>query len=196
MPRKRTIPDDTLLDEALELAHRDGPEALSFGAVAARTGLAASTLVQRFGTRADMLRATLQRAWDHLDRLTAEAAAAAGDGPAGVVDLLLALTGTYPADDAGDYADQLLLLREDLRDPVLRARGEAWIASLVAAVEQRLGGAPVGLTVVAHWQGLVTVWAFTRPAPLDRFVADALTDLLAVLHRGQTPDETGVAFPA
>lgn len=186
MPRKRTISDDRLLDAALEIAHRRGPEALSFGALAAATGLAASTLVQRFGTRPEMLRATLQRAWDQLDRHTADADAGAGDGPAGVVALLVGLTGSYPADDAGDYADQLLLLREDLRDPVLRARGAAWIDTLVAAVERRLGGAAVGPLVVAHWQGLLTVWAFTRPAPLAGFVADGLGDLLTLLQRGVT----------
>lgn len=179
MPRKRTIADEVLLDAALDLVHSQGPEALTFGALASRTGLAASTLVQRFSTRPALLRATLERAWDHLDQRTAAADAAAGAGPAGVLELLAALTGEYPADDAEGYADQLLVLREDLRDQVLRARGEAWIGTLTAAVERRLDGVPVGALVVAHWQGLLTVWAFTRAAPLDEFVARALADLLA-----------------
>lgn len=179
MSRKRTIPDEALLDAALDLVHAEGPAALTFGALARRTGLAASTLVQRFATRPALLRATLERAWDHLDERTAAADAAADAGPSGVRALLGALTGAYPADDASGYADQLLLLREDLRDQVLRARGDAWIGALTAAVERRLGGAPVGSLVVAHWQGLLTVWAFTRPAPLDEFVDTALADLLA-----------------
>lgn len=175
MPRKRTIPDEAVLDAALEIIHADGPEALSFAALAARAGLAGSTLVQRFGSRAAMLRAALERAWDALDGRTAVADAAAGDGTAGVVELLVSLTGQYAQHD---YADQLMVLREDLRDPVLRARGAAWIAVLEAAVERRLGGAPVGALVVAQWQGALTVWGFTRSDRLDVAVRAALTGLL------------------
>lgn len=183
MPRKRTIPDEDLLDAALELVHQEGPEALTFGALAARTGLAGSTLVQRFGSRRALLRAALVRAWDQLDRRTAKADAAAGEGRDGVIELLVTLTGGYPDTATDEFADQLLVLREDLRDPVLRARGEAWIAELVAAIDRRLAGAPVGPLVVAHWQGLVTVWAFTRPAPLVTFVAESLDELLTRLDR-------------
>lgn len=174
MARKRTIPDEALLDAALELVHRSGPDALSFGALAARTGLAASTLVQRFGTKPAMLRAALERAWEGLERRTAEADAAAGPGPRGVVDLLMALTSEY--DD--DFADQLLVLREDLRDPVLRARGERWLDALGVAVTRRVGEAAVGSIVVAYWQGLLTVWAFTRTEPVAAFVRTRVEGLL------------------
>jgi AcrR family transcriptional regulator len=184
MPRKRTIPDTDLLDAALDLVHREGPEALTFAALAGRTGLAGSTLVQRFGSKPGLLRAALGRAWDDLDARTAEADARAGEGAAGVVDLLVALTGTY---EAHDFADQLLVLREDLRDPVLRARGQAWIATLVEAVERRLGGTGAGPLVVAHWQGTLTVWGFTRTDRLDRVVRAALDDLVARLTAGAAP---------
>ncbi len=175
MPRKRTISNEDLLDVALDLVHDDGPAALSFGALASSTGLAASTLVQRFGTRAELLQATLLRAWDHLDEATAAADERAGDGVDGVVELLLALGGDY---DERDHADQLLVLREDLRDPVLRARGAAWIALLTAAVERRVPDVD-GELVVAQWQGAVTVWGFTRSAPLPDVVERLLRQLLA-----------------
>src|SRR5690606_21425283 len=103
----------------------------------------------------------------------------------------VALTGQYGADD--EFADQLLLLREDLRDPVLRARGQAWLATLADAVERRLGGAPdgpgggLGRIVVAHWQGTLTVWAFTREAPLADVVRAGLEDLLDRLAGGAAP---------
>ncbi|GHC64893.1 hypothetical protein [Limoniibacter endophyticus] len=44
--------------------------------------------------------------------------------PKGAVELLVALSADYGAIDS--YADGLLILREDLRDPDLRARGKAW----------------------------------------------------------------------
>ena len=135
MPRNRTIPDHVVLSAALDIVHADGPAALSFGTLAERVGLAGSTLVQRFGSRAGLLQQALLQAWDRLDAETARADAAAGPGPAGVVDLLVDLSGEYTEDD---FADQLLVLREDLRDPVLRARGEAWIDVLAGMIDRRL----------------------------------------------------------
>jgi AcrR family transcriptional regulator len=180
MPRTKTIPDEVLLAEGLEIVHRDGPAALTFSTLAEVVDLASSTIVQRFGSKSELLRATLLYAWDQLDRHTANAAAEASPDAAGVVDLLVALTGQY---EANDYADQLIVLREDLRDPVLRSRGEAWIATLASSIEERLvdtpgGSAGLGELVVAHWQGTLTVWGFTRPGPLQDVVRRALEQLL------------------
>jgi AcrR family transcriptional regulator len=177
MPRKRTIPDQDLLDAALILVRASGPESLTFTALAQRSGLAASTIVQRFGTKAGMLRAALLRAWDLLDESTERALGHAGSGPNGVVELLLALTGSY---EAHDFADQLRVLREDLRDPVLRDRGRVWLDTLTQAIERRLGPGAGGLgkIIVAHWQGMLTVWSFTREGPLIDVVRPGLEDLL------------------
>jgi AcrR family transcriptional regulator len=188
MPRKRTITDETLLDEALLLVRERGPAALSFGALSVRVGLSGSTIVQRFKTKAGLLEAALGRAWDELEDQTAEADAQAPAGPDGVVDLLVRLSAQY---DPDEYADQLLLLREDLRNPVLQERGARWVATLVDAIERRLADADVaggstgsGPLVVAQWQGAVTLWAFTRHAPLAEVVRTSLTDLL---HRMGSP---------
>ncbi len=111
----------------------------------------------------------------------------AGHGPNGVIELLVQLTGQY---DAHDFADQLRLLREDLRDPVLRARGRAWVATLTDAVEERLGRIPtasgrdvsgLGELIVAYWQGTLTVWSFTRDRPSVDYVRTALEQFLARL---------------
>jgi AcrR family transcriptional regulator len=188
MPRKRTVTDDDLADAALALVREAGPAALTFAALAPRAGLAGSTIVQRFGTKAALLRAALSRAWDHLDRETAAASAAATAGPDGVIDLLVRLSGQYDPDD--EFADQLLILREDLRDPVLRERGRAWLATLVEAIETRLtawrGDARgLGPLVVAQWQGTLTVWAFRREGSLPDAVRGALDELFA--HLGDGP---------
>jgi AcrR family transcriptional regulator len=179
MPRKRTIPDEDLLDAALGLVREVGPDAVSFGSLASRVDLAPSTLVQRFGSKAALLQAALLRAWWQLEAATDDAIAAAPDGPAGVVELLVSLTGQY---DAHDFADQLRVLREDLRDPVLRDRGRAWFATLSEAVEARLGAGgrngDLGRLVVATWQGTLTVWSFTRDAPVVDVVRHTLEELL------------------
>ncbi len=175
MPRKRTISDEALLDQALVVLHRAGPDGLTFGAVARQAGLAASTIVQRFGTKPQLLRAALARAWDRLEDDTAAAIAAAGPGATGVVELLVRLSGQY---ELHDYADQLRVLREDLRDPVLTERGRAWLAVLADAIEARVPGTS-GTLVLAQWQGTLTVWSFTREAPIEAMVRHNLTELLA-----------------
>ena len=166
MPRKRTMTDEVLLDHALAVLREVGPDALTFGAVATMTGLAASTIVQRFGSKPALLRAALLRAWDRLDDDTAAAVAAAGRGAEGAIDLLVRLSGQY---EEHDYADQLRLLREDLRDPALTDRGRAWLAVLAEAIEARVPGV-AGMLVLAQWQGTLTVWSFTREAPIEEIV--------------------------
>jgi AcrR family transcriptional regulator len=184
MPRKRTISDQALLDTALLIVRSGGPDSLSFGALAAQVGLAGSTIVQRFGTKAALLRAALSRAWDLLDDDTATADRTAPLDPPGAIELLIQLSGQYAPDD--DFADQLLLLREDLRDPVLRDRGRAWLTTLSAAVERRIGDGNggregLGILIVGHWQGALTIWSFTRESSLRVALRASLEDLFARL---------------
>lgn len=180
MPRPRTVSDEALLDAALDIVHRSGPAALSFSTLAGAVGLAGSTIVQRFGSKAALLHAALAHAWDRLDAETAAAIDAASDDAAGVIDMLVALTGQYETDD---FADQLLVLREDLRDPKLRRRGQHWIELLAAAIDERVGAAAsdgrLGELVVAQWQGTLTVWGFTHGGPLADMVRRSLETLLA-----------------
>ena len=77
---------------------------------------------------------------------------------------------------------------------MLRARGQAWLSTLTEEVDRRLGpaaGATAGLgrLVVAFWQGLLTVWSFTRTAPVATVVREALVDLLGrlVTNSGSLP---------
>lgn len=175
MPRPRTIPDEALLDGALAVLRRAGPEGMTFAAVAAETGLSAATLVQRFGSKAALVQAALLRAWDLLDARTAEADAAAPPTPAGAVELLVALSGDY----GDDYAEGLLVLREDLRDPALRRRGAAWGQVLAEALGRRLadsaGPRPdLGRLMAAQWQGAVLWWGFERGRSLPEAVAAEL----------------------
>lgn len=222
MPRKRTISDQALLDAALGIVRALGPDALTFAALAGRSGLAGSTIVQRFGTKAALLRAALLQAWENLEQETAAAIEAAPPGADGVIDLLVRLSGQYNP-EAGDeppgedpnrggaglpaakqseasldaaegptqthdsFADQLLILREDLRDPVLRARGKAWLATLYEAIELRLQRRPgdaegLGELLVTQWQGTLTVWSFKRSASLPGAVRTALEGLVARLE--------------
>ena len=155
MPRPRTIADAEIFAAIRRLLAEGGDKAVAFGPVARATGLAASTLVQRYGSREGMLRAALLAAWDALDARTAEAEAAAPPGPKGAVALLKALGG------GGEAAD-VALLAVDFRDAALRDRAAAWRARVEGALALRLGGGARGreaaAILFAAWQGQA-LWA-------------------------------------
>lgn len=165
MPRKRTLSNDELLDRILGLIHRSGPGAVTFAAAASEAGLSAATLVQRFGTKDALLHAALLRAWDLLDRQTEAAISAHPRTAKGAVAILVDLSGGY--DSEQDYADGLLILREDMRNSDLRARGERWGARLAEALGRCLADADgprpdLGRLLAGQWQGALLWWGFSR----------------------------------
>jgi AcrR family transcriptional regulator len=177
MPRSRTLSDEQLLDMVLALIHAEGPDAATFGAVAKASGLSGSTLVQRFGTKAAMLRASLLRAWDRLDAETARLIQSVPKTPEGAIALLTGLSKDYGC-DAVSYADGLLLLREDLRDPALRARGSAWGRTLAEALDRCLhaesAAKRLGRLMLSQWQGCLLWWSFEPEGPIEDYVRNEL----------------------
>jgi len=179
MARPKRIPDETVLDKLLETLAETGPDNLTFQRASAAAGLSAATLVQRFGSREDMVEATLLFAWDRLDALSRAADAEASLDAEGAIFLLMKLT---PA-DAGEqgFANSLLLLREDMRNPVLRARGAAWGTFLANALGRRLAedkneACRFGRQMASVWQGAQIWWGFTREQPLGTFVRKQLEE--------------------
>jgi AcrR family transcriptional regulator len=180
MPRPKFLSDIDVLEAALRIVHDDGPEALTFGRLAQASGLSASTLVQRFGGKAELMRATLSQAWDQLDAQTETLAASMPHTPEGAVAMLVALSG-YGGIEA--HADGLRVLREDFRDPVLRARGAAWRRALSAALEARFEGGPTGIgeMLASQWQGQLIWWGFDPQGSVEADVEHALRRVIAAL---------------
>ena len=188
MARHKTIPDEAVLDTILELLRETGPAGLTFARAAKASGLSPATLVQRYGDRDALLQTTLLRAWDRLDAETEAADMEAPPTPEGAVALLMRL---MPADSAEEAAtDGLLLLREDIRNPVLRSRGLAWGHRIAEALGRRLSadaveGKRLGWQMASVWQGAHTWWAFTRERPAEEAIRGALeTWIETALRRG------------
>jgi AcrR family transcriptional regulator len=186
MPRQKTLPDDAVLDAAHQLIHAHGPEALTFASLARACGLSASTLVQRFRSKAGLVQSTLLHAWDRLDARTASLAAAVPRSPAGAIEMLVALSRDYG--DIEAYAEGLLVLREDLRDPALRARGAAWKEALSGALESCFAAVPqapagIGLLMASQWQGALLWWSFDPQGAVERYVEDSLERFVAAILR-------------
>lgn len=184
MPRPKTLPDRAVLKAAYALVHQRGPDALTFATLAQACGLSASTLVQRFKSKADLIRSTLSYAWDGLDEKTAAFSAKVPKTPAGAVQLLTMLSKDYGEIEA--YADALLILREDLRDPALRARGAKWKAVLTKALEDCFTTTPhappgIGLLMAAQWQGSVLWWSFDPKGRVEHHVEDNLEHFVSAI---------------
>lgn len=184
MPRPKTLPDMAVLEAALELMHERGPEAVTFATLARACGLSSSTLVQRFKSKAQLIRSTLLRAWDRLDEKTATLAATVPKTPGGAIELLTALSRDYGGIES--YAQGLLVLREDLRDPALRARGAAWRAALSRVLEDCFAKTPhapqgIGLLMASQWQGSLLWWSFDPQKDVDRFVEEGLQRFVAAV---------------
>jgi AcrR family transcriptional regulator len=184
MPRPKTLPDQDVLAAALRLIHEQGPDALTFASVAQTCGLSASTLVQRFKSKAGLVQSALLHAWDRLDEKTARLAAAAPRSPDGAIELLVELSRDYGGIET--YAEGLLLLREDLRDPVLRARGALWKEALSSALEDCFAETPqappgIGLLIASQWQGSLLWWGFDPQGAVEDFVEDSLKRFVSAL---------------
>jgi AcrR family transcriptional regulator len=184
MPRPKSLPDSAVLKAAYMLVHQHGPDALTFSALAQACGLSASTLVQRFKSKADLIRSTLSYAWDGLDEKTATFSAKVPQTPDGAIQLLTLLSKDYGEIEA--YADALLILREDLRDPALRARGAKWKAVLTRALEDCFAAVPhapqgIGLLMAAQWQGSVLWWSFDPKGKVETYVEENLESFVSAI---------------
>jgi AcrR family transcriptional regulator len=193
MPRPRSISDDAILDAVLDLAHRIGPARLTFAAVAAEVGLSAATLVQRFGTKRDLLLAADKRGVDlwvgALDRSTAAS-------PLGrvVEGLVLAVEGVATPEL---MANSVAMLQLDLADPdfhaetlrgarAVRARVERDLSAALDAGELRAGTdvATLATLVETTYHGAMIGWAIHRECPLAEWMRAQVEAVLAPHRTG------------
>jgi AcrR family transcriptional regulator len=198
MTRHKTRSDESVLDSALAVALDKGVHRLTFAALAEHCGLSAATLVQRFANKANLTQRTLLHAWDNLDAQTRELASTVPKTPDGAVRLLVGLSPRHGEIDA--YGQGLLMLREDLRDPVLRKRGVAWEAALTAALTECFASVPdapsgIGFALAAHWQGALTWWAFGAERPLDEYLTGSLNSVVEMLlpTRRRSPRDVDIS---
>jgi AcrR family transcriptional regulator len=186
MPRPKTVSDADVLDAAHRLIHQRGPSSLTFAQLAAATGLSSATLVQRFHTKTALIQRALLYAWDRLDDKTARLVAAAPRTADGAIQILVALSSDYGGIES--YAQGLLVLREDLRDPLLRRRGAAWSLALSRALDQCFAAVPraprdVGSLIATQWQGALVWWSFDPRQSVNGFVEASLRRFVAALTR-------------
>lgn len=152
MARTKIIPDADILGLVLQKLLTEGDKAVSFGLIATASGLAASTLVQRYGAREAMILQALAASWTALEALTSATEAEALVSAKGAQGMLK---------DIGAFVDIPALLTASLRDKTLVDRATLWRKSVEASLAVRLGGGTkgrdAGALMFAAWQGR-TMW--------------------------------------
>ena len=144
MSRPRTIPDTDIYAAILRLIAEGGEKSVAFSTVARATGLAAPSLVQRYGALPEMVHTALLGEWDRLDSVTQTVVNSAATTAKGPVALLKALS---PAPSPA-------LLAASLRHATLRSRASTWRSHVMAALVARQGDADQAAMLFAAWMGL------------------------------------------
>ena len=175
MARRKTISDEDVLDAAAKVMFSVGPS-FTLAEVARAAGIAPATLVQRFGDKHGLTVAAIAR--DNAAFETSLAGMPAGRG-AGAVIAIFAAMFDGPDTDADHFADQLLWLRQDMRDPDLNRLARERFTALRAAVAARLPPLPIAADeaarlVEAQWQGALLQWGVEREGRLSAFVTAQL----------------------
>lgn len=188
MPRPRTVSDEAILDAVLALAHRVGPAKVTFASAAAEAGLSAATLVQRFGTKRQLLLAADRRG---VDLWVAALDGASADSPLErvVEGLVLAVD---PEATPKQMANSVALLQLDLAEPdfyaetlrgarAVRARIAEELEAALGAGELRPGTDVAGLAklVETTYHGAMIGWAIHSEGTLADWMREQVEAVLS-----------------
>ena len=175
MGRRKLVSDGRVLECALAILADGGAERFTLVRVAEATGVAASTVIQRFRSRTELLLAAFAysnarlRPW--LDeRRDADIPALLGELSAGF-------------SEQERIGDHLTFLREGLATPDLAALASGRMIMIRGAITARLTGPPAERTATAEliesqWHGAVLQWAIRPQGGLSTHVESVLRELM------------------
>jgi AcrR family transcriptional regulator len=184
MPRTKKISDEAVLDAALGVMLARGPNDFTLADVAAAAGIAPATLLQRFGDKRGLIIAAF--AQDNHAFAKTLAALPQTAGAAAVIAVFRVLT--PDVDDVGQFADQLLWLRQDMRDPDLNPLSRErfrLVRDAVAARLPPLAARPdtAARLIEAQWQGALNQWGLAPQGRLIDYVTESLATWLTLAAR-------------
>jgi AcrR family transcriptional regulator len=176
MARTKTISDEAVLAAAATVMFAKGPSDFTLADVAKAAGIAPATLVQRFGDKHGLVVAAIAQDNRAFERFLVELPREVG--VEAVVDIFARM---FPdvSDDVDHFADQLLWLRQDMRDPDLNRLARERFEMLRVAIAARLPplsipAADAALLVEAQWQGVLNQWGIFRQGRLADYVTQRL----------------------
>jgi AcrR family transcriptional regulator len=181
MPRTKTLSDETVLDGVARVMFRKGPQDFTLAVAAREVGVSPATLIQRFGDKQTLIVRVIER-----DNARFVEALQRPPNAVGAQAVIALFRGMSAMMDSDSFADQLLWLREDFRDPVLNALARERFAALRTAVAARMPPLPItpdlaARLVEAQWQGALNQWGIEPKGSLADFVAESLTAWFALV---------------
>lgn len=176
MGRRKLVSDGRVLECALAILADGGGERFTLVRVAEATGVAASTVIQRFRSRTELLLAAFAYANARLRPWLDERRDLAT--PALLGELSTGLG------DQERFGDHLTFLREGLANPDLAALARGRMTMIRGAIAARLTGPPADRKttvdlIESHWHGAVLQWAIRPQGRLSTYVERALRELMA-----------------
>lgn len=178
MPRPRTVSDEVILRAAAEAIAKIGPDGLTLRAIAELAGLSPSGLVQRFGSKRELLLALAAMAPDAL-RKRIENAQSPNEAPLErLVELLIGESAGFAATPQA-AANHLAFLQLDLKDTEFRHHAVDHLQTLEDGIRTLLSEAVrtgdledtdserLARTVLLTYSGSMIRWAIRREEPLE-----------------------------
>jgi AcrR family transcriptional regulator len=191
-PRPRTVSDDDIFAATARAVTRVGPARLTLADVGKEAGVSAAALVQRFGSKRDLLLAFVRRAPGDAVQCFAELREK-HPSPLAAIFAAAAITAGH-VQSPDELANSLGFLQIDLSDPDFRrpalassreiiAGYEALIREAIAAGELvRCDAARVARAIQALVGGSLINWAIHREGDVTAFVRRDLETLLQPLR--------------
>ncbi len=195
-PRPRTVHDDAILEAAVGVLSRIGPEKMTLADVGSAVGLSAATLVQRFGSKRELMLALLRYATADIDARFE----AAIDGHESPLDGLFAAATSRPGpiDGSVSFANRMAFYMSQLDDAEFREiaveNGQRAVAgykrlldSAVEAGELSVGytdTAQLGETIYSMMMGSLVTWAVMNEGTYQAKMRRDLDLLLRPFRRG------------
>lgn len=189
MPRPKTVSDEEVLRVAMRLMGQLGPSGFTLAEVGRVAGIAPATLVQRFGSKRNLLLAVVAQGSSSMDEFFDQALA----GAASPLSALLDLTGECAAflGKPGEMANHLAFLQIDLSDPdfhrhmvaqfrAMRAGFERMLKAAERAGEIRPGAAAnLARMLQIVYNGALLVWCVEPRDDVRKFVRAQVEAILA-----------------
>lgn len=192
MPRPRETTDAELLAATAAVISRCGPSKVTLAAIAAEIGVVPATLVQRFGSKAQLLSALAELGVADGEARLRRAAQSSTDP---VKQLrAVALAAVLPIDDPDTAYRHIAQFGADLTDEPTRKIVQRWHRTAEIELQQRIGAAAeqlpsapsaaIGARIIAALiTGSTVEWSLRPTGNLRRRVRRDLDVLLASWRR-------------
>jgi AcrR family transcriptional regulator len=189
MPRPKTVADDAVLDAALRVIDRGGPNELTLAAVAREVGLAPATLLQRFHSKRGLLLAINSRGSDNAGSSLREATKRHRSPLRALLAGLVDISSRVASPET--LANHLAFLQIDLSDPEFHQLALAYTTAVREEIKRLLDAAVeageleatdtsrLAQGVQTTYNGARITWAIYRKGRLDAWLRRELDTLLA-----------------